>query len=155
VKFTPHQNKETQSVGGDAHLTRNFTVEFDNVPGGGVHTYEGLHTVSERVESGDSDDHFSRFRPGTPTVSTVTFHRDFAGTDDWFKWFKTGLDGQVERKSMAIRHLSDDLSKTGSRHNGYNCWVKKWKLSGLNSKNSGHAQESIEVVIETLEFSAG
>ena len=32
---------------------------------------------------------------------------------------------------------------------------KKWSLTGLNSKNSGHAQESIELVYETINFTAG
>jgi phage tail-like protein len=156
TKFTRDVvEKSTGNVAGDAHLQGAFICEIDNLPAGGVHSYDGVDNESESVESGDADEHYTRLRPGRVKMSTLTLHRDFAGTDDWFNWFKTGLDGKVERKSVAIRFLTDDVNKTGSRTNFYDAWVKKWKLTGLNSKNSGHAQESIEIVYEKIELVAG
>jgi len=145
----------TGNSAGDAHLMGNFTIEADGLEPGGVHGVSGLDSESEAVESQNCDDQFTRLRPGRHKTSTVTLTRDWACCDDWLKWFQTVLDGKVERKSLAIRYLTDDVSKTGSRHELFQVWPKKWSLSGLNSKNSGHAQESIELVYETINFTAG
>jgi len=71
-------------------------------------------------------------------------HRDFSATKEFFNWRKTVIDGKVSRKSVSII-LLNDAGEEALRYNLFECWPTKYHGPALNSRNSAHATESIEL----------
>jgi len=151
VKFSRDALKGTTKTQGDFNLGHRFNVEIDGVSVGGIHNVTGLEHEHEIVEYQDGDDHWTHLRPGRQKTSVVTIEKDWSSTDEFYKWFKTVLDGKVERRSISFIYLNDSGDEA-SRVNLFDTWPKKWTIKGLNSRNSGHASEAIEVVFERLEM---
>jgi phage tail-like protein len=61
------------------------------------------------------------------------------------------VDGKVERKSVSII-LLNDAGEEAMRYNLFECWPTKYKGPDLNSRNSAHATEAIEIAYETFEM---
>ena len=151
VKFSRDVLKGTTKTQGDFNLGSRFNVEIDGVSVGGIHTVTGLEHEHEIVEYQDGDDMFTHLRPGRNKTSVVTIEKDWSSTDEFYKWFSTVLAGKVDRKSISFIYLND-AGDEASRVNLFDTWPKKWTIKGLNSKNSGHASESIEIVFERMEM---
>lgn len=126
-----------------------FKLLIDGAAVPGVRAIEGPDSESAVVF--DSGPAGITANPGPVSVQSVTVHRDFSSTKEWFNWRKTVLDGKVERKSMSIVFLND-AGKEVARCNLFHCWPTKWVGPSLNAKNSGHATESLEIVFERIEL---
>ena len=127
---------------GDFQLANRFSFEIDGLRVPGVHTID--------MESDAS----SPAVPPSPPTNTVTVTKDWSNTSEWYKWRKAVLDGKVDRRSVSVIFLNDHGKET-SRMNFTNCSPSKWVGPSLNSKNSGHAQEKLEISWETFELKAG
>jgi phage tail-like protein len=151
VKFSRDVLKtNTKNVSGDFVQQSRFNVEIEGVTIGGVMKVDGLEHEHEMIVYQDADDHFSRLRPGRQRCGTLVLDRLFANAE-FYDWFRTVYDGNVQRKSISIVYLTDDNAES-SRVNLHECWPKKWKLSGLNSRTSGHIVESLEIMYERVDF---
>jgi phage tail-like protein len=139
-----------KNSGGDFLQQSRFTVEIDGVTTGGVMKVGGLEHEHETIVYQDADDHFSRLRPGRQRVGTLVLDRMWAN-GEFYDWFKTVYDGNVQRKSISIVYLTDDGTES-SRVNLHDCWPKKWRLNGLNSRTSGQIVESLEIMFERVEL---
>jgi len=151
VKWDRKTLQGSTKTQGDFNLAHRFTIEIDGVAIGGVHTIEGLEHEHEVVEYHDGDEGVTRFRPGRQKPGTIKIVRDFSSTKEFFTWRKSVLDGKVDRKSVSIVILND-AGEEALRYNLYECYPKKYKGPSLNSRNSQHATESIEIVYETFEM---
>lgn len=139
-----------KNKGGDSIQQSRFTVEIDGVTTGGIMKVGGLEHEHEMIVYQDSDDHFSRLRPGRQKVGTLVLDRHWANSE-FYDWFKTVYEGDVQRKSISIVYLTDDGTES-SRVNLHDCWPKKWKLNGLHARTSGQIVESLEIMFERVEF---
>ncbi len=137
---------------GDFNLSNKFSLEIDGVTIAGVHTIEGLETESDIVEYKDGEDGTNHTRPGNHKPGKITIIKDFSPNDKtFFNWRQSVIDGRTQRKSVSIVFLNDnDVEST--RINLFDCYPTKWKGPNLNSKNSGHATEKIEIVCETIDW---
>jgi len=151
VKWTRDSLKGSTKTQGDFNLAHRFTIEIDGVAIGGVHSIEGLEHEHEVIEFGDGDNITTQFRPGRPKPGSVKITRDFSATKEFWTWRKSVLDGKVDRKSVSIV-LLNDAGEEAMRYNLYECWAKKYHGPSLNSRNSAHATEAIEIVFETMEM---
>ncbi len=133
-KNTRETLKGSTKTQGDFNLAHRFNVELDGLLVGGCHTVEGLEHEHEVVEYQD-----------------MKIVRDFGATKEFFNWRKTVLDGKVERKSVSII-LLNDAGEEAMRYNLFECWPIKYKGPDLNSRNSAHATEAIELAYETFEM---
>jgi len=151
AKWTRDTLKGSTKTQGDFNLAHRFNLEIDGVVVGGVNSIEGLEHEHEVVEYMDGDDKETRYRPGRQKLGTVKITRDFSATKEFFNWRKTVLDGKVERKSVSIIMLND-AGEEAMRYNLFECWPKKYHGPALNSRNSSHATEAIELAFETFEM---
>jgi len=152
VKFSREVLKgTTKHVAGDFNQQSRFSVEIEGVTIGGVNKVEGLDHEHEMVTYQDADDQYQRIRPGRQKVGTLVLERDWSSNTEFYDWFKTVYEGNVQRKSISIVYLTDDGTES-TRVNLTECWPKKWKLSGLNSRMSGHVNESLEIMYEKVDF---
>lgn len=151
VKFSRDVLKSsTKNVSGDFIQQSRFTVEIDGVTTGGIMKVHGLEHEHEMIVYQDADDHFSRLRPGRQKVGTLVVDRLWANTE-FYDWFKTVYDGNVQRKSISIVYLTDEGTES-SRVNLHDCWPKKWKLNGLHARTSDQVVESLEIMFERVDL---
>jgi phage tail-like protein len=152
VKFSRDVLKgTTKNSAGDFNQQSRFTVEIEGVTIGGIHKVDGLDHEHEMVTYQDNDDMRQRIRPGRQKVGTLVLERDWSSNVEFYEWFKTVYEGNVQRKSISIVYLTDDGTES-SRVNLHECWPNKWKLSGLNSRSSGHVSEALEIKYEKIDF---
>jgi len=151
VKWDRKTLQGSTKTQGDFNLAHRFTVEIDGVNIGGVVSVEGLEHEHETVEYQDCDDMVTRFRPGRQKPGTVKITRDFSSTKEFFNWRKAVMDGKVDRKSISIVILNDS-GEEALRYNLYEAYPKKYYGPALNSRNSAHATEALDIVFETFEM---
>jgi len=151
VKWTRQSLMGSTKTQGDFNLAHRFNVEMDGILVGGCHTVEGLEHEHEVVEFQDGDDKETHYRPGRQKAGRVKITRDFSATKEFFNWRKTVIDGKVARKSVSIV-LLNDAGEEALRYNLFECWPTKYHGPSLNSRNSGHATEAIELAFEGLEM---
>src|SRR5207247_1778832 len=117
VKFSREVLKgSTKNTAGDFNQQSRFSVEIEGVTIG-----------------------------GGQKVGTLVLERDWSSSTEFYDWFKTVYEGNVQRKSISIVYMTDDGGES-TRVNLHECWPKKWKLSGLNSRTSGHVSETLEIM---------
>jgi phage tail-like protein len=151
VKFGRDSLKGTTKTQGDFNLSHKFNVEIDGVTVGGVNRVDGLEHEHEVVEYQDGDDMTTHFRPGRQKPGRVTIERDWSSTKEFFNWRQTVINGKVERKSVSVIFMND-AGEESMRVNLFDCYATKWKGPSLNSKSSGHAAETIEIMFERMEL---
>jgi phage tail-like protein len=151
IKFNRDSLKGTTKTQGDFNLSHKFNVEIDGVTVGGVNRVDGLEHEHEVVEYQDGDDMTTHFRPGRQKPGRVTIERDWSSTKEFFNWRQTVINGKVERKSVSIIFMND-AGEESMRVNLFDCYPTKWKGPSLNSKSSGHAAETIELMFERMEL---
>ena len=144
--------KETTRTQGDFNLAkRNFSLEIDGVIVNGVHSVEGFENETEIIEYKDGEDGTIHTRPGNRKPGTMVVVKDWSGTDEFSNWQKAVLDGKGERKSISVI-FHNDAGEEAGRLNLYSCYPTKWSGPALNAKNSGPAQEKIEISWETMDL---
>ena len=142
VKFSREVLKgSTKNTAGDFNQQSRFSVEIEGVTIGGVHKVDGLDHEHEMVAYQDADDHFQRIRPGRQKVGTLVLERDWSSSTEFYDWFKTVYEGNVQRKSISVVYLTDDGGEA-ARVNLHDCWPKKWKLQGCNARSNGQISEA-------------
>jgi len=151
VKWTRDTLKGPTKTQGDFNLASRFTIEIDGVMLGGVHTVDGIEHEHELVEYNDGDDGVTRFRPGRQKQGRLKMIRDFSSTKEFFNWRKTVVDGKTERKNISVVMLND-AGEEAMRYNFQECWPVKYGGPTLNSRNSAHATESLDIAFETFEM---
>ena len=147
---TFHLNDTGVVVTEQLRVASRFHIEIDGVLVGGIHTIDGIEHEHEVVEYKDGEDGVMHTRPGNHKAGKMTVTKDWSNTSEWYRWFKTALDGKVQRKSISILFINDAGEE--SRINLFDCWPTKWAGPVLNAKNSGHATEIIEIVFERFEM---
>jgi len=80
----------------------------------------------------------------------MTVERDWASNTELFDWFMQLYAGNVQRKPVSVVMLADDGGET-LRFNFTEAYPTKWSLSNLNSRQSGHVVESVDIMYETVD----
>jgi phage tail-like protein len=130
----------------------NFKVYVDDKEVGGFSECAGLNMETDVIEyRTGKDDHTMRKLPGLKKFTPITLKRGFTKDAYLFTWRKTVLDGKTERRSGAIELLGEDKTAV-LRWNFYAAWPTKLEGPSLNAKNNEVAIETLEIVVEKLEF---
>jgi phage tail-like protein len=133
------------------HLVSNkFKVEINGVTAGSFTAFEGIDTETEVVVFNNGDDLLLRKRPGRTTYANLVLKRGYVNTDELWNWYKSVLDGTIERKSGSIISLADDGNEI-VRYNFYEAWPCRWKGMKFDANKSGLLFEEIEIAIEKVE----
>jgi len=130
-----------------------FTLEIDGVELARFQNVGGLSWETEVVEMKVSDKqgkvHFIK-RPGQTKYPDVTFKRGLSTDDKLLKWYKTVLDGKVERKSGSIV-VYDGAGVELDRWNFENAWPSKWSASDLDAGSDAIVIEEVTLAVEHME----
>lgn len=130
----------------------NFKVSVDQKEVGGFSECTGLNMEADVIEyRTGQDDHSVRKLPGLKKFSNITLKRGYTKDKFLSDWQKSVLDGKTVRHSGAIELLGEDKS-TVLRWNFYGAWPSKLVGPNLNAKTNEVAIETLELVVERLEF---
>lgn len=137
----------------DPYGTFNFLVEIDGVVSAGFTDVSGLAAEVEPVDyrEGNEPMHVRKL-PGLRKFSNVTLKRGLTTDRGLWTWFKTGLDGALERRTVTIVLLDDDRAPV-LRWTLRAAWITKWEGPQLAAKGGADvAIETIELVHEGLDL---
>jgi phage tail-like protein len=134
-------------------LGSQFTLEVDGVELARFQAVSGLNWETEVVEFKDTmaDGKVAiRKRPGQTKFPDVTFKRGLSADTALLDWYKTVLDGKVERKSGSI--VVYDLAGTEKdRWNFERAWPSKWSASDLDAGSDAIMIEEVTIAVEHIE----
>lgn len=129
-----------------------FTVEIEGVTQGAFTACDGLEASIDVVHFADSgfESVLEHKRPGRARYANIVLRRGNVNSTELWMWFKSALDGRVERKAGSII-VCDDEAKEIFRYNFYEAWPCRWKSLELNTEQPGTLVEELELVVEKIE----
>jgi phage tail-like protein len=142
---------QTGNAGGDFSLSSKFVVEIANMVVGGFKSVEGLKSANDTLAYKDNDATRMSYRAGNLQPIKFSLTRDWCNNNTLHDWFMKGANGTLDRRSVSFVSMTD-AGEEISRINVGNAWVTNWSLSGFDSKGSGHLQEKVDCVAETIEY---
>lgn len=135
----------------DPFVNFNFLVETGGVLAAGFSEITGMNGEVQAVEYREGKDPQSNTRklPGLSKYGNVTLKRGVVVDQDFFKWFKTGIDGDILRLDISIL-LLDEQRVEKVRYNLTNAWPVKFMAPDLKAAANEIAVNSLELAHEGL-----
>lgn len=135
----------------DPFVNFNFLVETGGVLAAGFSEITGMNGEVQAVEYREGRDPQSNTRKlsGLSKYGNVTLKRGVVLDQDFFKWFKTGVDGDILRLDISIL-LLDEQRQEKVRYNLTNAWPVKFMAPDLKAAANEIAVNSLELAHEGL-----
>jgi len=135
----------------DPFVNFNFLVETGGVLAAGFSEITGMNGEVQVVEYREGRDPQSNTRklPGLLKYGNVTLKSGVVVDQDFFKWFKTGIDGDIKRLDISIL-LLDEQRQERVRYNLTNAWPVKFMAPDLKAAANEIAVNSLELAHEGL-----
>jgi phage tail-like protein len=135
----------------DPYRGFNFKLELGTDAVAGFRECSGLSFTNDPVEYREGTDppRHVRLLTGLAKKARISLKRGMTQNKDLFTWYKTVLDGAVERRDGAIV-LQDEQHNPVMRWNFENGWICKWEGPMMNATSNDVALESIEICVEDV-----
>jgi phage tail-like protein len=135
----------------DPFVNFNFLVETGGVLAAGFSEVTGMNGEVQAVEYREGRDPNSNTRklPGLSKYGNVTLKKGVTIDQDFFRWFKSGVDGDILRLDISIL-LLDELRQEKVRYNLTNAWPVKFVAPDLKASANEIAITSLELAHEGL-----
>lgn len=135
----------------DPYKAFNFKLELGTEAVAGFRECSGLSFTTDPVEYREGTDVPNHMRKLTAMCkkSNISLKRGMTQNKDLFTWYKTVLNGAVERRDGAIV-LQDEQHNPVMRWNFENGWICKWEGPMMNASSNDIALESIEICVEDV-----
>ena len=134
-------------------LGSQFALELKGVELARFQGVTGLSWETEVVEFKDTTVTGKvtiRKRPGQTKYGDVTLKRGLSANQALLDWYKSVLDGKVERKDGSVV-VYDMAGAEVDRWNFERAWPSKWSASDLDAGSDSVMIEEITIAIEHLE----
>jgi phage tail-like protein len=136
----------------DPYSALNFRVEIDGITAAAFSECSGLVSEIDVIEYRSGGEGCAVHKlPGRCKFSDIVLKRGITTDRELWNWYKTVLDGNVQRKSGSII-LLDDAGQEVLRWNFRHGWPRKYEAPTLNAKTSEVAIETLEITHEGLEL---
>jgi len=137
----------------DPYPNFNFLVEIDGVTTAGFQEVSGLGAEVNVIEYREGSDKTNAVRklPGLIRYSSIVLKRGFTQDKSLWNWFKSVLNGTVQRANGTIT-LLDSARNPVLRWNFREGWPSKWEGPDLNGRTNGVAIETLVIEHEGLEL---
>ncbi len=135
----------------DPFVNFNFLVESGGVLAAGFSEITGMNGEVQVVEYREGRDPNSNTRKlaGLSKYGNVTLKKGVVVDQDFFKWFKTGVDGDILRLDISIL-LLDEQRQEKVHYNLTNAWPVKFMAPDLKAAANEVAINSLELAHEGL-----
>jgi len=137
----------------DPFKNYSFVVEIDGIASSAFKSVSGLAAEAEVIEYREGSDPVSSSRklPGRVEYPNVRLSRGLTTSRDLWDWWRTVVDGSLERRNVAIT-LLDDSRTPVLRWLLRNAWIAKFEAPDLEAEGNEVAIETIELAHEGLEL---
>lgn len=135
----------------DPYSGLHFLVEIEGLTVAAFSECSGLSSWIEVIEYRSGADPIIRKLPGLRKFADIVLKRGWTKNRELWDWYRTGLVGNVQRKSGSIV-LLDDAGQEVSRWNFHQGWIRKYEAPVLNAKSNDVAIETIEIAHEGFEL---
>jgi phage tail-like protein len=137
----------------DPFKNYSFLVEIDGIASSAFKSVSGLAAEAEVIEYREGSDPVSSSRklPGRVRYPNVRLSRGLTTSRDLWDWWRTVVDGTVERRNVAIT-LLDDSRTPVLRWLLREAWVAKFEGPEFDASKNEVAIETIELAHERLEL---
>lgn len=130
----------------------NFLLEIDGITRAGFSECSGLNGEANVIEYREGDEsNTTRKVAGLAKYGNVTLKRGVSLDQELFTWFKTVVDGDIDRKQTMSVVLLDEQRNEAVRWNVINAWPSKYIVPDLKADGNEIAFESVELCHEGVE----
>jgi|LGVF01.1.fsa_nt_gb phage tail-like protein len=88
--------------------------------------------------------------PGFVKYNPLTLKFGVTKSDELWKWFMSGVEGKLNRKSLSIVHMENDGVTEAMRWNLSNAWVSEMQGAQLNALGNETAIAKMVIVYDEL-----
>ncbi len=133
------------------HAKFRYKVEIDGLEAGGFSEVTGFDASIEEIpyREGDMTAETVMKFPGLKKYGNITLKQGLTDSTVLYDWITTGINGEIERKTLTIT-LLDETQSPAASWQIINAWPTKYTAPDFNATASEVAIESIEVVHEGL-----
>jgi phage tail-like protein len=136
----------------DPYAAFNFIVEIDGNSAAGFSEVSGLESDSDVIEYRNGNEAITKRKiPGLNKFTNITLKRGFTKDLDLWKWRKSVMDGNPDRRTGAIV-LLNEAREPALRYTFRAGWPSKWQGPPFHAGNSEVAIETLEIACEALEL---
>jgi phage tail-like protein len=130
----------------------NFRVELDGITVAAFSECSGLASEIDVIEyRSGSEGTSTRKLPGLRKFADIVLKRGITKDRQLWDWYKTVLDGAVQRKQGSIVML-DDAGQEVLRWNFHRGWPRKYEGPTFNATTNAVAIETLEITHEGFEL---
>ena len=130
----------------------NFQLEIDGITRAGFTECTGLNAEANVIEYREGNESLTtRKLHGLIKYGNVTLKWGVTQDPELFNWFKTVVDGDIDRKQTMSVVLLDEQRAEAVRWNIINAWPSKYVLPDMKSDGNEIAFESVELCHEGVE----
>ncbi len=137
----------------DPYRGYNFRLEIDNTSVAGFSECGGLTFDTDPVDYREGTDPRLSVRKlrGLSKFTNISLKRGYTQNKDLWNWYKTILNGAVERRNGAVV-LQDETHNDVLRWNWSDGWIAKYEGPAFNAHTNDVSIEHIEIVVEHVEL---
>jgi phage tail-like protein len=130
----------------------NFQLEIDGITRAGFSECTGLNAEANVIEYREGNESLTtRKLHGLIKYGNVTLKWGVTQDPELFNWFKTVVDGDIDRKQTMSVVLLDEQRNEAVRWNIINAWPSKYVIPDMKSDGNEIAFESVELCHEGVE----
>lgn len=135
----------------DPFVNFNFLVESGNILTAGFSEVTGMNAEIQAAEyrQGNYIQNNTHKLPGLAKYGNVTLKRGVSIDKDFFDWFMSGVNGDIQRINLSIL-LLDEQRQEKVRYNLSNAWPVKFVGPDLKAADNAIAIQSLEIAHEGL-----
>ena len=136
----------------DPYASFNFQLEIDGITRAGFSECTGLNAEANMIEYREGNESLTtRKLHGLIKFGNVTLKWGVTQDPELFNWFKTVMDGDIDRKQTMSIVLLDEQRNESVRWNILNAWPSKYIVPDLKANANEIAFETIELCHEGVE----
>lgn len=137
-------------MAGYPHGKFNYKVEIDGLEAGGFSEVTGFDASIDVIEYREGDMVQTPLKvPGLKKYGNITLKQGLVDTNVLYGWMTSGLEGDVDRKTLTITLLNIAGSPAASWQ-VINAWPLKYTAPDFNATSSEVAVESLEIAHEGM-----
>jgi phage tail-like protein len=137
-------------MAGYPHAKFRFRLEIDGLEAGGFSEVSGFDASIDVIEYREGDMVQTPMKlPGLKKYGNITLKQGLTDSMVLYEWIITGVEGEVDRKTITITVL-DDAGEAAASWQVINAWPTKYTAPDFNATSSEVAIESLEIAHEGM-----
>lgn len=135
----------------DPYKNFRFVVEIDGIQQAGFSECSGLGSRIAVIEYREGGEPVRvRKLAGRISYNDITLRWGITNSRELYDWYRAGLTGQVDRKTVSIV-LLDDAGNSVVRWVAVEAWPSRWDGPTLNALGNAVAIESLTLTCEEID----